>query len=505
MKPKFNILLLATLTCGTLFANRPNILLIVSEDNGPELGCYGTPSVQTPTLDKLAATGVRFERAYVPYSVCSPSRLYPHQNGQIGLATHKFAMYKKHPTIFSHLKGAGYTTGLIGKLHVNPESAFQFDYRKITSANFGKGQRDMKKYAAAAGEFFNSAKDKPFFLSINYPDAHFPLHRQDHGLPEKPLTGKDVKPLPWVGADSPRLREFTADYYNCMERLDCGVAMLLEELNNAGKAENTLIIYIGDHGAQFSRGKCGVYEGSLRIPMIINWQGHIKSGTVPEQLVSTIDILPTALKAAGLDIPKNLPGKPLQNLMNGGNQGGHEYIYAMTTGAAPGIHNIQFSIRNDQYRLVHTPFYGVESKFAKAYLTQYNQHFAAGTKAVEIAESSSQIRKVYKTFLNPPEYELYNLKSDPNEFTDLADNPNHAAAKSQMIAALKSFQSKTHDPMSSPELLKAFDENQKEAASQNYRGKKSFRWPYLDEFRGWIEKRAPMPEAKYDQSDQTDL
>ena len=122
---------------------QPNILLIVSEDNGPELGCYGDPFAQTPQLDRLAETGVRFERAFVPYSVCSPSRavfltgLYPHQNGQIGLATHKFAMYEDDtPNVVTWLKAAGYRTGLIGKLHVNPEIAFPFDYRSISNSNF---------------------------------------------------------------------------------------------------------------------------------------------------------------------------------------------------------------------------------------------------------------------------------------------------------------------------------------------------------------------------------
>ena len=111
-------------------SERPNVLLIVSEDNGPGLGCYGDSYARTPNLDRLASEGVRFENAFVPYSVCSPSRavfltgLYPHQNGQIGLATHKFAMYEDDtPNVVAWLKAAGYRTGLIGKLHVNPENA----------------------------------------------------------------------------------------------------------------------------------------------------------------------------------------------------------------------------------------------------------------------------------------------------------------------------------------------------------------------------------------------
>ncbi|MEN8716103.1 MAG: sulfatase-like hydrolase/transferase, partial [Verrucomicrobiales bacterium] len=128
------------LTVANAASERPNILLIVSEDNGPELGCYGEPSVQTPVLDELAAEGIRFDRAYVPQAGCSQSRaalltgLYPHQNGQIGLATWKFRMYDdKTPNLVRCLKGAGYRTGIIGKLHINPESAFPFDFKAIPS------------------------------------------------------------------------------------------------------------------------------------------------------------------------------------------------------------------------------------------------------------------------------------------------------------------------------------------------------------------------------------
>ena len=105
------LILLVADVCSA--SERPNILLIVSEDNGPELGCYGDPHVQTPVLDHLATTGVRFANAFVPYSVCSPSRacfltgLYPHQNGQLGLATHKFSMFEDTRTLPSILQNNG--------------------------------------------------------------------------------------------------------------------------------------------------------------------------------------------------------------------------------------------------------------------------------------------------------------------------------------------------------------------------------------------------------------
>ena len=466
---------------------RPNVLLIVSEDNGPELGCYGDPYVQTPMLDQMAAEGVRFENAFVPYSVCSPSRacfltgLHPHQNGQIGLATHKYSMYGKLPNIPSILKSAGYRTGLIGKLHVNPESAFPYDFREIRGANFGKGQRDMKKYADSAMKFF-TASDEPFFLSINYPDAHFPLHRQDHGLPVKPLEGKDVKPLPWVGADSETLREFTADYYNCISRLDTGVGMLLDKLEQAGKADNTLIIYFGDHGAQFSRGKTSVYEAGVKIPLIISWPGYMNKGIVPTELVSTLDVLPTILEATGVNGPDGLPGRALQPLMNGKKVSWRKYIVAQTNGSAPALYFQQQSIRDERYKLIISPVRNRPNLCAKAFLDRFNVHFAAGTSPEDIAASSENIQQVYKTYMNPPLYELYDLEKDPYEFINLAEDVKYAKIKQRLLKEFKQWQKDTNDPLADPEKLKMLTDEHDRMQKYNYRKDKEFRWGYLDYF-----------------------
>ncbi|MFT4556883.1 MAG: N-sulfoglucosamine sulfohydrolase [Porticoccaceae bacterium] len=492
MMTRLTALVLALLVTSFCSAGeRPNILLIVSEDNGPEMGCYGDPYAQTPALDELAATGVRFTNAFVPYPVCSPSRacfltgLYPHQNGQLGLATHKFAMFEGTQTLPTILQQNGYRTGMIGKLHVNPEKAFPFDFRKITGANFGS--RNVRNYAEAASEFFKQDSDEPFFLSINYPDAHFPLHRQQFGLPKVPIEAEDVRPLPWVGVDSPRLRQFTADYYNCMRRLDDGIGMLLEKLEESGHAENTLVVYIGDHGAQFSRGKCSVYEAGLRIPMIVNWPGNQAAGTVRDELASTLDLVPTFLTAARIDVPDGLPGKPLQPLLKDGPapDDWRQHIIGFTTGAAPGIFYFQQSIRDERYKLILNPLAESPDRqnlFAEAYLKQYNSHFIAGCTADEIATASETVQKAYERFLTPPFYELYDLQEDPHEFVNLADSPSHVAIKDRLIGEFRAWQKVTSDPFADAKNLRSFTRSQLNAIDTNYRRDKNFRWPYLDEF-----------------------
>jgi N-sulfoglucosamine sulfohydrolase len=470
-------------------AEKPNILLIVSEDNGPELGCYGDPYVKTPVLDRLARDGVRFANSFTPYSVCSPSRacfltgLDPSINGQLGLATHKFAMYREWPNAFSLLKKAGYHTGLIGKLHVNPESAFRthIDFRAISGANFGR--KNMGAYATKGGEFFGEESKKPFFLSINYPDAHFPLIPQAGGYPsdEDVLLAKDVKPLPWVGCDSPRLRESTANYYNCMSRLDSLVGDLLEQLKKSGKADNTLIIYIGDHGAQFSRGKTSVYDAGLRIPMIVHWPGKVNPG-VQTEMVSVTDLLPTILETVDVKAPANLSGSSLWPLLEGRRVAWREELMAVTTGSAPVLGCLQLALRTERLKLIVTPGGQGENRCAVAYLHQHNAHFIAGCTGEEIASASPAVRGAYQTYLQPPEYELYDLRTDPHELENLAGKPEYQLQLEMMLGRLRNRQEQTGDPLRQPGNVKFWLEEAERGRNINYRGIKGFTWDYLRRF-----------------------
>ncbi|MGE0761485.1 MAG: sulfatase-like hydrolase/transferase, partial [Pirellulaceae bacterium] len=235
---------------------RPNVLLIVSEDNGLQFGCYGDKTVPTPHVDRLAASGVRFANAYVTQAVCSPSRssiltgLYPHQNGQLGLATHRFTMVREWPTLPTLLHSAGYRTGLLGKLHVLPESAFQFDVRWADASAISFSQRDVHRTADQVRDFIQGSGEQPFFLMVNFADTHLPFLPQSHGVPSVPVRPEQVVTMPAVGVDTPRLRRETADYYSCVQRLDEGVGLVLSALEQSGQSDRTLVIFVGDHGPQ---------------------------------------------------------------------------------------------------------------------------------------------------------------------------------------------------------------------------------------------------------------
>ena len=438
---------------STSIAAPPNILMIVSEDNGQELGCYGDPYVKTPVLDKLASEGVRFHNAYVPQAGCSQSRaalltgLYPHQNGQIGLATWKFRMYcEDTPNLIRSLKQGGYRTGIIGKLHINPKSAFPFDMKEISTSNFDR--KRLGNYAKHAEEFIN-AGDAPFFLSVNYPDAHRPFIRQRNGLPVHPLNGDDVKPLAYFGLDTPELRSDTANHYNCMNRLDSLIGDLLESLDRSGKADNTLVVYLGDHGADLLRGKRTSYEGGLRIPLIIRWPGNAKATQVRHELVSTLDLMPTLLKVANAPAIQGLPGLSLLPLLLDEPTNWREYLF--TEFHTHSGHNFypQRTVRDGRYKLIQNLMPG---QINPGYEYAMNRFFEGLPKSIEAAPS--HIREAYQRMKRPPKYELYDLDNDPYEFRNLADDRRHETVFAKLRSKLDDWRTSTKDPLLDAENLK---------------------------------------------------
>ena len=458
---------------GTAATRRPNILFIVSEDNSEHLGCYGEKRVHTPHLDQLASAGVRYTRAYVPYSVCSPSRaafltgLYTRQTGHIGLATHRFSMYRDFKTMPAYFQQAGYYTGFLGKTHINPERLVEdyIDHRAIRNSNFGK-TISIETYAEEAHTVMREAAEqqKPFLLIINYADAHRKfVGKSKNGFPTHQVK-EPIEPFPWIGSDTPHLREELRDYFNCMNRLDEGVGMVLDKLGETGNRDNTLVIYISDHGADFPRGKGSIYENGTRIPMIVNYPQDFPRGKVESGMVSTIDILPTMLRAARLPVPEELPGIALQDIESG-RIPSRQYIHTFTTGSSPNLLYLQFGIRDQRYKLVYSP----ERALNRLAESRY-------------ANSQLPLDQRVQSFLRPPEYELFDLQEDPHQWKNLAESPTHQAIRQRLRKAMLDFQRDIKDPFASGENIATFIAEQKEYLNKPYK-QTSFRWPHLDMFK----------------------
>jgi N-sulfoglucosamine sulfohydrolase len=261
-------------------AKKPNLFLITTDDLGLQLGCYGNPKVTTPHLDRLAGEGVRFQRAYVTAASCSPSRaslltgLYPHQNGQMGLAHLGSSMKPGLPNLVSLLKKQGYRTGQIGKLHVEPEGDFPFDDKQIEI----EPTRDPLAVRSRCEKFLRTSPDQPFFLYLNLFDPHKPFARDIAGSPKVKVSPAQAGVLPFMGQDTKELRQETADYLTCVNRLDEIMGGVLEVLRDHGLEENTLVVFLSDNGPDLPRGKLTCFEAGTRVPLLVRWKGTFAPG-----------------------------------------------------------------------------------------------------------------------------------------------------------------------------------------------------------------------------------
>ena len=279
----------------------------------------------------------------------------------------------------------------------------------------------------------------------------------------QPAFKRPSPPFPWIGSDTPHLRDEIRDYFNCINRLDEGIGLTLGHLDDLGMRKNTLIVYISDHGADFPRGKGSVYENGVRIPMIVNYPKQFSQGKVEPGMVSTLDLLPTFLSGSSLDIPDSLPGFPLQ-LLDSGARKARDYIHTFTTGSSPNLLYLQFAVRDHRNKLIYNP----DRALNRLGLSRY--------KNSQLPESQHVLG-----FLYPPEFELYDLKEDPHEWNNLATSPTHREVAKRLHAEMTSFQESIKDPFADPSNVKAFLDEQKLYQSKPYR-RSQFRWPHLAMF-----------------------
>jgi N-sulfoglucosamine sulfohydrolase len=454
-----NFLLLCLYALPTLAFSqvKPNVLLIVADDLGLQLSCYGDPHIQTPHIDALAAAGTRFKTAYITQSSCSPSRvsiftgLFPHTHGHIGLAKKDNPPLKKEfhrYTLPALMKAAGYRTGIIGKLHVNPAAAFPFELN-LNDKIGPQGAREVRLMADAAGKFVSADSAKPFFLVMSYVDPHAPYPPQVDGLPEKPTLPSEIPPWPFQQVADDTTRKNAANYYNAVRRLDAGIGLLMETLKAAGRYDNTLVIFLSDNGPPFARGKTTCYEAGLRTPFLLRWPGITKPGSVSDAFVSSVDILPTILDAAGIGIPAHVQGRSLRKVAAGDNDGWRATLAGEFHQHGERPFFPRRALRDARYQIIHNLLAG------KATTYQSVDGDPAPAVARLPAYDGTPAQKAMAMLPNPPEWELYDLDADPWQFHNLAADPARAATLQRMQGLLLEWRQETRDPFLDPTVLAA--------------------------------------------------
>jgi len=469
-------------------ASRPNVILFVTDDQSPIAGCYGNTDIQTPHLDALAAEGTRFTQAFATTASCSASRsvilsgLHNHRNGQYG-HTHAFHKFSTFPSVAAvslplQMKQAGYRTAQIGKYHVAPVSVFEFEKRLPGNA------RNARVMAENCRELFTEKTDRPFFLYFCTSDPHRgggidrssklkfkpdlfgnrPNRGAHKGINEvfyDPATIKVPEFLP----DTPECRAEIAQYHQSCSRIDQGLGHLVALLKESAQWDNTVLIYTADHGMAFPGGKTTVYEAGLRVPFIVRHPGAEKKGVVNNAMISHVDITPSILDIAQrynpdkralsklVDVPKVASGENAGKPVTAYH--GRSWIPILAEASAEGwdeigashtFHEIQMYypmrvVRDRQYKLIWNIAWRQPYPFASDLwaASTWQAQYAKGPKA-------RYGNRTVDSYINRPQFELYDISSDPSETRNLAADPQFAKVLATYQDKLKAMQKRTEDP-----------------------------------------------------------
>lgn len=452
-------------------AERPNIILFVTDDMGADAGCYGNPVIKTPHLDALAKEGVRLTQAFCTTASCSASRsviltgLHNHATAHFGHAHayHHFSAYKNVKSLPVLLAEAGYRTGRIGKLHVEPPEVFA--WQTVLQGP----ERNPVVMANNSKAFISESSDQPFFLYFCTGDPHrsqghlevdpkLPADLQPNpfgnkatggypGVTEVKYDPKDVLVPPFL-PDTPVCRNELAQYYQSISRIDQGLGRLVEILKVAGKYDNTVIIFTSDHGIAFPGGKTTVYEGGLRVPMVVKeargqmTEDRGQAGRVSHAMVSHVDLTPTILDYAGA-LPKDhkLHGRSWKDAIGEENPAGWDRVNASHTFHEITMYYPMRVVRTRDHKLIWNIAAPLPYPFASdlwaapAWQDRYRQ-----------GPETLYGKRTVKDYIHRPAFELYDLTADPDETKNLADDPNHAKLLNEMKTELKAFQERTADP-----------------------------------------------------------
>ncbi|KOS41524.1 hypothetical protein ACN38_g7605 [Penicillium nordicum] len=437
-------------------SSRKNVLLMVADDLGKQLGCYGASTIKTPNLDNLAAEGTKFDYAFASTASCSGSRsviytgLHTHQNGQYGLASHRhhFVTFDHVETAPQLLNQSGYRTGILGKIHVGPAPVYPWEVARESET------RDVAVVADQAKEFFQEslADERPFFLTIGFHDPHRDRTRGGFGNDQvydpritKGTYTSDAVEIPSFINDSPGARFELAEYYNSIHRLDQGIGFVLKALEDAGLAESTLVIFISDNGPPFINSKTTLFDAGVRLPLIIK---HPKlQPAVNSDMVSYVDILPTLLDYVGhpgvIDPAKKRLGNSLLPIL-GTNAKPSEWNQVFGSHTFHEVTNYWPTrfIRDRRYKYHRNLAWRLDFPFAADIYGSLSWEDIRNSSDSEIMIGE---RKLKDYFFRAPE-ELYDLENDPNEVNNLVKDPEHAAVLEDLRTKLETWQRRTEDP-----------------------------------------------------------
>ena len=417
-------LLLAGCAAASAGPSRPvNVVVLIADDLGEgDLSCYGHPVLRTPNIDRIAREGVRFDRAFLTISSCSPSRAsiltgrYPHSTGAPDL--HQ-PLPGDQWTVARYLRGAGYHTMAVGKWHLGAPEKKQWD--QVVDAS---GVDLPKKALALLSE---RPKDKPFFFWVASHDPHRPFGETPGIAPHDPA--KVVVP-PYL-PDHPLIRKELALYYDRIARLDLHVGAILGELSRQGVLDSTFVVFLSDNGMPFPRAKTTLYDSGIRTPLLVRYPPRYGAGTVDVQLVSAVDLAPTILDLADVE-PRTMQGRAIRGPRR-------DAVFAEAN-----WHDFaQFTraVRTERFLFVRN-FYPDKPLWNSVDSIQSD----TWTGMLEMKAAGRLTPAQAALFVEPrPEEELYDLEQDPHALRDVAADPARGETRAALRKRLAVWMQETGD------------------------------------------------------------
>lgn len=435
-------------------AEKPNILLITADDmNADSPGWMGNPLKPTPNIDSFAAESHRFPNHHVSAPICQPSRAaimtgrVPHRSGGLGFNP----INNDVPTLVTILKDQGYFTVGLNKLpHMKPDAAFPWDAKYDGSA---KNPGQIGKQVAEA---IRTAKDKgkPFFINCNIGDPHRPFYGAgpknpnkagkkaadgEGGIVAKPFAPEDVT-VPRFLENLPAIREEFAQYSNSVQRLDISFGNIIAALKESGIADNTIVLFLSDHGISMPFSKATVYFNGTWSPVLLKVPGKT-ANTAHTELLSSTDILPTLLELAQVKLPDGVDGRSWVPLLDGAKQTGRDRVFTHVNGVSSGREYPQRAVNTLTRSLVFLPW----SAKGQDFRVEAMQGLTFPALA-EAAAKDPAIRPRVDQFLHGVPLALYDLEKDPDQRRNVIDDPAYASDRKDLEQSLLSHMEKTGDP-----------------------------------------------------------
>lgn len=441
--------LLAANTSGQQPQKRPNILWISTEDMSPHLGCYGDKLAQTPNIDWLSAQGIRFTNVFTTAAISAPCRagiitgMYQTSIGCMHMRTTSYRRSADNPVEFTavpphyvkafteYMRASGYYCTN------NSKTDYQFAKDPVPASIWDE--------CSTRAHYRNRPdKSQPFFAVFNYTGTH----ESQNWKTDNVMTDPSKIKVPPYYPDTEIIRRNLAKMYDNIARLDSVVGVLLRDLEKEGELENTIIFFWGDHGDGLPRAKRWLYDSGLNIPLIIKFPDGYKAGTVDKRLISSIDFGPTVLSLAGIPVPAHMQGIPFLGKQTGPER---KYVYAARDRVDESYDMIR-SVRTKKYLYIRNYYPNEPFPIWIPYLS--SMPIWKEMLRLDAEGKLTGPQKAWMAYSRPPE-ELYDVKADPFQIKNLAEDPRMKSVLAEMRKKHEEWTIETGDMghMNEPEMI----------------------------------------------------